>query len=53
MYSDPSLALAALDMTALSILKMLRTAPLLGGLLMLMEQKKMPPAWLHALALLR
>jgi hypothetical protein len=41
MYSALSLALSALDMTALSILEMLRTAPLLGGLLTLVEQKKM------------
>jgi hypothetical protein len=39
-YSAPSSALAALDMTALSILKMLRTAPLLGESLTLEEQKK-------------
>ena len=41
MYSAPSLALAALDMMALSILEMLRTAPLLGESLTLVEQKKM------------
>ncbi len=40
MYSAPSLALAALDMTALSILEMLSTAPLLGGSSTLDEQKK-------------
>jgi len=40
MYSTPSSASAALDMTALSILEMLRTAPLLGGSLTLLEQKK-------------
>ena len=50
MYSAPSLASAALDMTALSILEMLRTAPLLDGLLTLVEQKKWPPAQLRALA---
>ncbi len=31
MYRAPSSASAALDMTALSILEMFRTAPLLGG----------------------
>jgi hypothetical protein len=40
MYSAPSSALAALDMTALSILEMLSTAPLLGGSSTLAEQKK-------------
>jgi hypothetical protein len=44
MYSAPSLALAALDMTALRILKMLRMAPLLGGLSTLVEQKNWLPA---------
>ena len=39
-YSAPSSALAALDMMALSILEMLRMAPLLGGSLTLEEQKK-------------
>jgi hypothetical protein len=39
MYSAPSLASAALDMTALSILEMLRTAPLLDRLSTLVEQK--------------
>jgi hypothetical protein len=53
MYSAPSLASAALDMTALSILEMLRTTPLLGGLSTLVEQKKWLPAQLRALALLR
>ncbi len=53
MYSAPSLALDALDVTALSILEMLRMAPLLGGLLTLVEQKKWPPAQLRALASLR
>ena len=53
MYSAPSLALAALDMTALSILEMLRTALLLGGSLTLLEQIKCPPTWLRALASLR
>jgi hypothetical protein len=43
MYSAPSSASAALDMTALSILEMLRTAPLLGGSLTLLEQKKKSP----------
>ncbi len=51
MYSAPSLALAALDMTALSILEMLSTAPLLGGSSTLDEQKKWPPLgfslWVH------
>jgi hypothetical protein len=41
MYSAPSLASAALDMAALSILEMLRTAPLLGGLSTLVGQIKM------------
>ena len=40
MYSAPSSALAALDMMALSILEMLRTAPFLGGSLTSEEQKK-------------
>ena len=39
-YSAPSSALAALDTTTLSILEMLRTAPLLGGPLTSEEQKK-------------
>ncbi len=39
-YRVPSSALAALDMTALRILEILRTAPLLGGSSMLDEQKK-------------
>ena len=45
MYSAPRSASAALDMTALSILEMLRTAPLLGGSLTSLEQKK----WLASL----
>jgi hypothetical protein len=53
MYSVPSLALAALDMTALSILEMLSMAPLLGGSSTLDEQKKWPPAWLLAAGSLR
>ena len=40
MYSAPSSASAALDMTALSILEMSRMAPLLGGSLTSEEQKK-------------
>jgi hypothetical protein len=53
MYSALSSASAALDMTALNILVMLRMAPLLGGLSTLVEQKKWPPARLRALASLR
>ena len=53
MYSAPSSALAALDMTALSILEILRMAPLLGGSLTSEEQKKWPRTLLHALASLR
>ncbi len=53
MYSAPSLASAALDMTTLSILEMLSTAPLLGGSSMLDEQKKWPPAQLLAVGSLR
>ena len=53
MYSAPSLALAALDMMALSILEMLRMAPLLGGSSTSLEQMKSPPTRLRALALLR
>ena len=52
-YSAPRSALAALDMTALSILEMLRMAPLLGGSLTSLEQKKCPPTRLRALASLR
>ncbi len=48
MYSAPSSASAALDMTTLSILDMLSTAPLLGGSSTLAEQKKWPPAQLLA-----
>jgi hypothetical protein len=53
MYSAPSSALAALDMTALSILEMLSTAPLLGGSSRLAEQKKWPPTQLLAAGSLR
>ncbi len=53
MYSAPSSASAALDMTALSILEMLSTAPLLGGSSTLDEQKKWPPAQLLAEGSLR
>jgi hypothetical protein len=41
MYSAPSSASAALDMTAFRILEMLRIAPLFGGSLVSLEQKKM------------
>ena len=40
MYSAPSSASAALDMTAFRILEMLRIAPLFGGSLVSLEQKK-------------
>ncbi len=53
MYSAPSSPSAALDMTAFRILEMLRIAPLFGGSLVLLEQKKCPPTRLHASALLR
>ena len=53
MYSAPSLASAALDMTAFSILEMLSTAPLSGQSSTLDEQKKWPPARLLAAGSLR
>ncbi len=48
-----SLTLTALDMTALRILDMLRTAPLSGGSSTLDEQKKWLPTLLCAKGLLR
>jgi hypothetical protein len=45
MYSEPSSASTALDMTTLIILEMLSTAPLLGESSTLDEQKKWPPVW--------
>ncbi len=53
MYSAPSSASAALDMTVFRILEMLRIAPLFGGSLVSLEQIKCPPKRLCALASLR
>ncbi len=53
MYSAPSSALAADDMTALMSWARLRTAPLSLGLAVSVDRKKCPPAWLHALGSLR
>ncbi len=52
-YSAPSSALAALDMTAFRILETLCMVPLLHGFSESLEQKKCPPTQLRAEASLR
>ncbi len=53
MYSVPSLALAAEDMTSLMSWAMLSTAPLFAGSLVSDDMKKWPPEQLHSFGLLR
>ncbi len=53
MYSPASSALVANDMTFLIMCAMLSTAPLFGGMVVSLERKKCPPAWLRALDLLK
>ena len=53
MYSAPSSASAADDMTALMICAIVRTAPLLCGISLSLDRKKCPPALLRAFDLER
>ena len=48
MNSAPSSASAADDMTDLTILEIVNTAPLLGGKVVLLDIKKCPPALIWA-----
>ena len=52
-YSPANSALVADIMTCLMMCARLRTAPLLFGMVVLFERKKLPPAQLHACGLLR
>ncbi len=53
LYSAPSLAMAAEDMTALMSWARLKTAPSSLGSAVSVDRKKCLPAWLRALGLLR
>ncbi len=53
MYSPTSSALVADDVTFLIMCAMLSTAPLFGGMVVSLERKKCPLAWLRALGSLK
>ena len=53
MYSPASSTSVADDMTFLIMCAIMSTTPLFGGMVVLLERKKCPPALLRALGLLK